>query len=538
MDESDLWPEVLENLARQNLLHGFLEALSAGVHLSSDYSGLGTAEEATRCLCIAAGSSAQRSQANIAAPRLHVQRAGDLEQDCRSVLLFTSQLGELGAPQCVFGDIGERCDEGMWTRMKRDLERINSSEVLKMETDPRRFVSMCLRQLMMQELSNVSSFCYKHRRHCPLRPTKPAATAAGTTHRSSEEGASLAASGREESELDSAATPQPDSFAARLHVAGFNCYDWSMMGARRGWLGSSTPAFTQWLAERLQLQDEDLVICENTSNFDLEGMQAMVQDQFEVQSLSVSPSLFGEPLERRRLYIIMLRKGLRRWKPHVLLGEDGQRASLQEVFDRTFRRSTVMCADDKFRAPPDVVTEYIRKLAVKNNLPVKTSSGREWSCYQAITSAVRAKVVAHTEALRGQIGVDNDEADMPHAEVRKWTSNLGQHPSYMGPVCGIPAMLQATNLWLFGKRRLALPMEHLEVQGWVLYGRLDCPYRSGLLPCLRGMRDSRVKSFAGNGMHSQVVGAVVAFALAATEPTPEAQAQDRGSKLPAWSWET
>ena len=34
----------------------------------------------------------------------------------------------------------------------------------------------------------------------------------------------------------------------------------------------------------------------------------------------------------------------------------------------------------------------------------------------------------------------------------------------------VPAVLQRSALWLFGPKRLALPLEHLECQGWNLYG--------------------------------------------------------------------
>ena len=88
-----------------------------------------------------------------------------------------------------------------------------------------------------------------------------------------------------------------------LHLAGFTCTDWSGMGSRRGWFGSSTLPFLQWLSERLQF-GEDAVIAENTLQFDLASLQEMVASHFTVDVLRVSPSLVGEPVERQRLYII------------------------------------------------------------------------------------------------------------------------------------------------------------------------------------------------------------------------------------------
>ena len=83
----------------------------------------------------------------------------------------------------------------------------------------------------------------------------------------------------------------------------------------------------------------------------------------------------------------------------------------------------------------------------------------------------------------------------------------------MGPSCGnVPALLRRTNLWLFGQRRLALPSEHLECQGWNLFGDPACLYKSPITPeQLQNMKPARVKSFAGNGMHLQVLASVLAF---------------------------
>ena len=273
-------------------------------------------------------------------------------------------------------------------------------------------------------------------------------------------------------------------------------------------------------SERLQFE-EDIVVGENTLNFDVATLEEMTAHQFNLECLNVSPTLMGEPVERRRLYICMLRKGKRRWR-HELLRQ-GLGETWQEVFEAVFQRNIVMTAADKFRAPALGVKNYIAKLAEQQHLPKNTRSGKDWSCFQAVSRAVRDKIQAHQEELaRKLLSADLDSglaatADDP-LELRHWTSNVAQQPHFMGPVRGnVPAMLQHTNLWIFGKRRLALPMEHLEIQGWNIYGNFDNPYRSNIFEVVSSMRDSRLKSFAGNGMHCQVVGAVTAFLLAATE---------------------
>lgn len=91
----------------------------------------------------------------------------------------------------------------------------------------------------------------------------------------------------------------------------------------------------------------------------------------------------------------------------------------------------------------------------------------------------------------------------------------------------VPALLQASKLWLFGKQRWPLPMEHLEVQGFNIYGSGDATFQDvddstqllaekfkcQFVDRLAAMGATKIKSVAGNGMNLQVVGAVLAFAL-------------------------
>ena len=287
------------------------------------------------------------------------------------------------------------------------------------------------------------------------------------------------------------------------------------MGSRRGWFGSSTLPFLQWLSERLQF-GEDAVIAENTLQFDLASLQEMVASHFTVDVLRVSPSLVGEPVERQRLYIIFLKRGKRQWSRRLVSECEKENKSLQEYFESIFARRVSMLPDEKFRAPAEAVRSAIKKMEESQRLPPTTSSGKPWSCFQACTAAVRAKIVAHTQALKDKIG---PEAMQDPEVLRNWTCNLAQHPEYMGPTSGtIPAMLQKTELWLFAKKRLALPKEHLEVQGFNLWGQ--GPYVSHMRGALDKLKDARLKSLAGNAMHVHVLATVVGFVLACTEPEP------------------
>ena len=170
-----------------------------------------------------------------------------------------------------------------------------------------------------------------------------------------------------------------------------------------------------------------------------------------------------------------------------------------------------MTAGSQFRAPESCKQQHVEVLAEAQKLPPTTASGKHWSCYQAVSAAVRCKINEHKQALLEKSGETLE--DMTERERHQWTADLCQHPQYMGPSCGnVPALLRRTNLWLFGQRRLALPSEHLECQGWNLFGDPACLYKSSITPeQLQNMKPARVKSFAGNGMHLQVLASVLAF---------------------------
>ena len=525
MAESDLWPEgVLESLKASGLLGRLVCALEGGLHVSSDYSGLGTVEEALKSLCQAVTAHCRGPSGQAAKPCVQCQRAGDLEEDCRTVLLAARGSH---APECVHGDIGERCDAAIWEDMQERIAKLQNSELARLETDPVDFAKAMFEMVMTQDLSNVASYCYKHRKKCPLKPewrqaisptatdlqaTSVGETAAGVAASQPPPpfAAGSAVSAQAVQEPSYGCAMLPDDDIVKLHSAGFNCYDWSAMGAKKGWYGASTPAYMQWLAERKQF-GEEIVIGENTLNFDVETQRQMVADTHTVDCIQVSPSLFGEPIERQRLYIVMLRKNKRRWARHMM-----RDMNLQDFFNQVFARKILMCVDDKFRAPQAAVQEYVSGLADAQRLPPTTSSGKPWSCYLAMSSAARAKVQGHQKKLE-EIAEQKGFALNPE-EVRNWTANLSQTPDFMPPARGkVGAMLQHTNLWLFSKKRLALPLEHLEIQGWNLFG--GGPYKSDLISAVgRGaLKDNRLKSMAGNGMHLQVVAAVIAFTLACTE---------------------
>ena len=73
VEESDRWPvRIVGGLKDANFLHPLQQVFESCVHLTTDYSGIGSAEEAMRCLLLAA------AQAEI--PNGSAMSQGDLEE--------------------------------------------------------------------------------------------------------------------------------------------------------------------------------------------------------------------------------------------------------------------------------------------------------------------------------------------------------------------------------------------------------------------------------------------------------------------------
>ena len=176
MEESDLWPiRILDRLKEKQFLEPLQQCFQSGVILTTDYSGIGTAEEATRHLCVVAalaeeaqGSPMTHELEEIVGQRLFVQRCGDKDAACREILLTHS-----GASCCVHGDIGERCDRLIWEDVSDQIKKIRASSVVKLSTSPKAFAAAVFNQLMEQDLEHVSSFCYRHQKKCPVHPVHP-----------------------------------------------------------------------------------------------------------------------------------------------------------------------------------------------------------------------------------------------------------------------------------------------------------------------------------------------------------------------------
>eukprot|EP00439_Symbiodinium_sp_Y106_P025582 s5201_g3.t1 len=440
------------------------QSLQSGLCLRTDYSGLGGPEEA---LCqLARGLHLDERV-------LMCQRACDKEQHCRRVLMHRASASR---PSCVQKDILERIPERVLEKIRgmHDKHIAVADDKIKggMKKEDaiveqgamfiRSSLQVLIRTKSLRDISQRSGFCAVHNKQCPVSP------------------------------------PVPDDFQGLVcNVSGVNCYDFSAMGASKRFLGSSAVSFVVWLSERL-LSKEDFFVVECVCGFDDELSSELVVEWFDMVSLQICPTMFGLPVARERKYMVFLGKHMC-WAPEVV--SKGH----QQAFEQLFSCQVQMRGDELLRASPELVASHIAKMAASRQLPALRSSGLPWSCFLAMSPSQQNSLKAHEDWLV-QAGYNVRSSVM---------SNIRQKPEYMGPVLSgyVPTLLQSSILWSFRQRRLVLPAEMLELQGYNVLDQ-DPSRRSCIATCLSDISDTAIRSMAGNATHISCIGNVLAFVLA------------------------
>ena len=232
-----------------------LEALSNGIELSTDFSGMGGGEEAMRR--IVAGARKVYGH-ELPESSFTCVRAGDIAEHCRSVL--RSHEGP-SRPQCVFGDVLERmsgrakrrilhvmnCTKGkLWTRLAAHNGEGQAAKDVKrkMMKDSGKAFMMAASRVVYQnrETALMHAHCYIHDKQCPV------------------------------------CKPQNENFhGLRVLIIGIHCYDWSSRGSQEGWLGGSSMSYFQVIFE-VRTQRHDIFILECTLQFDEAGLEQLADD--------------------------------------------------------------------------------------------------------------------------------------------------------------------------------------------------------------------------------------------------------------------
>ena len=328
------------------------ELWSKGLCLRTDYSGLGGGEEAVKHIDAAL---AEASAPGVAGLEGHIvcQHASDSSKQCRSVL--AAHTGPT-KPQCLFGDIMERCPEALKAALqklhhkhltvaagkpdKNEHGRARPRQVMKEEAEKffQAAVTLVKRDVEKnhhakqkeKKKKELTAYCYIHKCQCEVLPPPPASL--------------------------------PDCTVVAM--AGVNCYDWSTMGAQRGWLGQSSLVFLEWARERLLATDEHLCIIECVSQFpDHQLEQLFTPDRYSIHVLHFSPTCIGLPTERRRKYMVVISR------EHAALNSEVCEMGVQHALEMAFGREVAMNGDALLRAPAAVLADYTKELARARNLP-------------------------------------------------------------------------------------------------------------------------------------------------------------------------
>ena len=323
--------------------------LSDGIHLTTEFSGMGGAEASLER--VASAVQAQYEKGRVFG-NISCMRASDKADHCQMVL---KQHTGPAAPVCVFGDVTERMPVDMrrkltasiaasrahlWTavaRGKDKTKKVRKQHVKEIGRRPFKTVVHVLKKEVdtSQHAETCMAYCQQHRDYCSTFK-QPTAIPGGST-------------------------------AIRFLVAGINCFDWSIRGSQDGWLGQSCLSYFEIMREVLTCQ-YDLVIFECVREFDESGLEPFAE-HYAIQSLTFSPTPLGLPCSRMRKYMMMALKASFEWIPEV--GSFGARA----MFEALFARSLQLYGHQLFAAPQAKIEEMRAQMVEARGMPAKRRSG-------------------------------------------------------------------------------------------------------------------------------------------------------------------
>ena len=111
--------------------------------------------------------------------------------------------------------------------------------------------------------------------------------------------------------------PEGAKGVEHMNISGITCYDWSLLGARKGWLGDGCISTLTWAMERLNRQERILIV-ECVPQIDEQTLAHLVASVYDMSALVCCPSMMGYPIRRKRKYIFFLKRG--RWLIQIIEG--------------------------------------------------------------------------------------------------------------------------------------------------------------------------------------------------------------------------
>lgn len=511
---------------RHDFDRGFAGALKHGVAISTCYSGVGAPEFAAHLLECAAhelGLLRGASQEEGVQPGagFRMRDAADIKPSARSALL--GHPAEF-APEHVFGDVLDR----LTPTTKATLEHLWEYGVQGMPGNGGRGSrdGDTAREIIAVLANGESTLfrhrrrrhCYRHGKECPLYQEGDAAVAA-----------------------DADGGGPPRARPLRVHIAGTTCKDFTRRNLQpRGMQGRHGLALLVWLFERRFVR-EDVVILENTPDF-AKDTAAMVLSPFYMATvITAGPEDFGWWVNRRRLYMVFLRKDVFRTELDP--------AEFMAIFSAR-RPHGPECerGDMFFAAPSELVAEELRRRWGRRHGPLprqseQTNEGMDCSWVDTLTPPQDARRGEYERILvqklfgasdAGELGDDIGSDGIKRIrEAMHASFNLSsicdlEQNTPFAPVMAtncLPCLISHGEYFSFHKGRSLIGCEFWMAQGFPMFGKGFRPEKfqsildSAAAAGSRGGADSHHKDLAGNSMHLDVLGALLAWVLCRSFPS-------------------
>ncbi|CAE7361460.1 unnamed protein product [Symbiodinium sp. CCMP2592] len=294
-----------------------------------------------------------------------------------------------------------------------------------------------------------------------------------------------------------------DGKAVSMNIAGVTCVGFSQLGgqAKARLAHASMKSFHIWAWSVRNLLP-DVIVAESAQFFEKGLFTWWFEDRYYVVFLDhPGPSLLGFPMNRPRMYVILVNRD-----------KFITTASFQGYKDM-FSRNVCLSGDAYFNAKPEDVLKEARHLAGVRKVQKPTIDqldDLDW---------LRLYPVGMKERYR-----QYDEARLRASEARApehsgvFIADLEQSASF-GPVAGhfLPTLVTHGCLHSWRHRRCLIPLEHLGAQGVQIYphATAQAAMQSLMQPLLQSGVLSRgdQKRLAGNGMHQPTVASVVLYTL-------------------------
>lgn len=269
-----------------------------------------------------------------------------------------------------------------------------------------------------------------------------------------------------------------------LMIAGVSCIDYTSMGKRRGVIGEGAMPFLT-LVHEIREKRYGISIIECTPAFNHKQLERLLGPGFGVQYAVFSPLDIGHLASRTRKYTVVLNEENLEWlvekelTTKLFLDEFG--CAVQTI-GSVYMTKTSQAAVDR----------VIGKMARMKHLTARDGQGCRWPMRRVLSPGYEFRLKEH-EAKVGD----------KHSDLFCY---LCQSTKYGGATSHIPALLRKSQIWSMGHKRLLLPEEHCRVMGM------------RFTPAMEDMKDSHLRSLAGNAMHSAAFGCILLYTFANTIP--------------------